>query len=78
MIIRAQKNTASLHLKRKYLTTIHRVLVRKAMRTPDTIKKREFFEHAEELCHALRKIEAPRECGRMFWEEDIKDRFYDV
>jgi len=54
------------------------VLVRKAMRTPDIVKKREFFEHAEELWHALRKIEEPQECGRMFWEEDIKDRFYEV
>jgi len=66
-------------LKRRYLVTIHKLIIRRAMRTPDILKKRHLFEHAQELEHALQKLEDVEELhDTMAWKEELKERLYDV
>ena len=68
-----------LHAKRRALVTLHARYIREAMNTRDTDARRDAFESAHDIDHALRAIDARLESMEPVpRHKELHTRFYDV
>lgn len=73
-----QKVPRSVDTQKKVLTIIHKVVVRRAMQSNDHAYRKLLFEHADELAHALEKMNEPLQRQPMHWKQELETRIYDI